>query len=605
LLGLLLLAGWPVTVAVIALQLLVSALPAGAALALGWVVARVWESAGVGLAEATAPALVAYAGVLVLTNAAEAFSTPLQYLAKVRIDGRRRTELARLTVSCETIEDLEDPEVQELIRLAKAEPGNWTERTPGDGALAQLTMCTGILGMIASCCILVRCGWWLVPAVVLPALLTNALRNRQGVEFMRQWRKGVREGMYADVWSKMLTEPSAGKEVRIFGYARLAAGRVRRHVLGMLGPVWAVGERNLHEQWGKFWLMAIGLGIPFTAVAAAAAHGEISVSLESAALLAAWSIFNAIAGYDARAVLGAVPGERAWAELRRKLGGDSPAPEACPADEEVASAAPSVRFEGVTFRYPGSGVPVLEHLDLEIRPGELLAIVGANGAGKSTVIKLLSGLYRPTYGRITADDTDIWQAGISQWQRRISVVFQEFAKYPLSLAANISLSAATADRARTEAAMADVIAQAGLSALVDRMPDGLDTLLARSRAGGVDLSGGQWQLVVLARALYAARMGARLLVLDEPTAHLDVRSEFEVFDRLARNRGNLSVVLISHRLSTVRAADRILLLDGGQVRECGTHDELMALNGRYALMFATQAERFAKGDEHLREGVSR
>ena len=142
-----------------------------------------------------------------------------------------------------------------------------------------------------------------------------------------------------------------------------------------------------------------------------------------------------------------------------------------------------------------------------------------------------------------------------------------------------------------------------MSSVLQRLPNGWDTPLSRSRTGGVDLSGGQWQQVVLARALYAVRSGARVLVLDEPTAHLDVRTEFEVFQRLSTVAGGASVVLISHRLSTVRQADRIVLLADGRIAESGSHDELMAAGGRYAEMFRIQAERFTRGyDDRIEEG---
>jgi ABC-type multidrug transport system fused ATPase/permease subunit len=588
-------AGWPVAAAVVALEILTGALPALGALSLAWVVSRVSESTDAGLLTAIGPALIGYGCVLLLSHALEALSAPLQYVAKSRIDGRRRTDVLRLTTACQTIEVLEDPEVRELVRLAKAEPGNWTERTPGDGCLAQTRMCAEALGLVASCSILAVYAWWLIPVVAIPSAMVQALQSRHGVEFMRRWRDGIREGMHADVWSKMLAEPSLGKEVRIFGFARLAADRMRHHMLRMFEPVWAVGVRNLREQWVKFWLVGGGLSVCFVVVARAASQGRISISLASALLMAAWGVYQSIAGYDARAIVGALPGEHAWAALRQKLRTATPAPdEDAPRPERRAdsSAVPAVRFEGVSFHYPGTSASVLHDLDLEVRPGELLAIVGANGAGKSTLIKLLSGLYRPTGGRITVDGTDIWHSGIGQWRRRITVVFQEFAKYHLSLAANISLAAdASTEKHRT--ALSEAVEQAGLSDVVARMPNGLDTPLARSRAGGIDLSGGQWQQVILARALYAVRAGARLLVLDEPTAHLDVRSEAELFDRLAGQKGDLSVVLISHRLSTVRAADRIVLIEDGRIGECGSHDELMAQNGQYARMFTLQAERFS------------
>jgi ABC-type multidrug transport system fused ATPase/permease subunit len=235
---------------------------------------------------------------------------------------------------------------------------------------------------------------------------------------------------------------------------------------------------------------------------------------------------------------------------------------------------------------------VLDGLDLEVRPGESLAVVGVNGAGKSTLIKLLAGLYDPTEGRITG-------AG----RTRLSVVFQDFVRYHLSAADNVALGDARVapDRAIVRSAARD----AGFDEVVAGLPAGWETPLARTRAGGVDLSGGQWQQVALARALYALRTGADVLVLDEPTAHLDVRTEREVFDKLAAHRGAASVILISHRLSTVRRADRIVLIDGGRIAESGTHDELIALGGAYAAMFTIQAQRFRRGyDDRLEEGVA-
>ena len=249
--------------------------------------------------------------------------------------------------------------------------------------------------------------------------------------------------------------------------------------------------------------------------------------------------------------------------------------------------------------YP-NGHRVFSDLSFALKPRDRLALLGRNGQGKSTLIKMLAGLYEPDRGRITADGVDIATLGPVAWRRRIAVVFQDFVRYHLSAADNVALgnAAVPVDRAAVRAAARD----AGLTEVLDRLPDGWDTPLARTRTGGVDLSGGQWQQVVLARALYAVRTGARLLVLDEPTAHLDVRTEFEVFERLAAHKGDASVVLISHRLSTVRQADRIVLLEGGRVVESGTHERLMAAGGRYAEMFTIQADRFNRGyDDRIEE----
>jgi ABC-type multidrug transport system fused ATPase/permease subunit len=583
------------------IQMVASGIPALTAWTFATVVGRATSIPGSGAVHVVIGPLAAYGAVLIVGHAMDALAAPLQYIVQVRIDGARRADVSWLVANCPTIERIESQQVRELIRLAKAEPENWTERTPGDGALAVLAMVVSVVTVVASSLVLLRYRWWLIPIVIVPAIGTRVLQSRHGIEFMRQWRRGAGEGLRAAVWSRMLTGTAEGKEVRVFGFAKVAAERVRRHMLNMFEPVWAVAIRNLREQWIRLLCVGVGLGATFAVVARSAAEGHIPVAVETAVFVAAWGICQAIAGYEARAMVGAIPGERAYAALVDLLNSGS---QAGAFDDYADSTRPPwVRFEDVTFRYPESDRRVLDGLNLEIRPGELLAIVGMNGAGKSTLIKLLSGLYQPTAGRITAEGRDVWAVRIDRWRRSIAVVFQEFAQYNLSLADNILLG--RPDARRDERDFSAAIERSGLTDVVGRLPHGADTLLGRGRTGGVELSGGQWQQVVLARALYAVAGGARLLVLDEPTAHLDVRSEFELFDRVRQKRGDLSIVLISHRLSTVRRADRIVLLDAGRIAEEGTHDELLALGGSYARMFDIQAARFRVGDDdRLEEGAS-
>lgn len=596
------LAGAPVACAVVAIHLVQSAVPALTAWTLAAVVAHAASgSKGGAILHAVLPPLAAYAVVLIVGHALEAVSAPLDYIAMVRIDGARRAALSQLVANHPTIERIEDPEVSNLIRVARANPQNWTERTPGDGALAVLGMCAGVFGLATSCAILIRYRWWLIPVVVVPAVATRLLNSRRRVEYMRQWRRGIGEGMRSGTWGNMLAGTAEGKEVRIFGFADLAVERMRHHLLNMFEPAWAVGARHLREQSLRLLFVGGGLGVAFAAVARSAAQGHTSIAIETAIFVAAWGAYQSIAGYDVGSVLGAIPGEHAYETLVSLLAieptvDESPAPAGPPRP-------PSVQFDEVTFSYPGAERPVLHELSMQIRPGELLAIVGLNGAGKSTLIKLLSGLYKPTGGRITADGRDIWELGIPRWRWQISVVFQEFARYHLSLADNVVLG--QSHPVRDDDNLRTALEQSGLGDVVARLPDGVETLLGRDRDAGVELSGGQWQQVVLARALYAVAAGARVLVLDEPTAHLDVRSEFELFSRVARRRGEASIVLISHRLSTVRQADRIVLIESGRIVEEGSHDELMAVGGRYATMFTIQAERFVAdlgGGERASDG---
>ncbi len=230
---------------------------------------------------------------------------------------------------------------------------------------------------------------------------------------------------------------------------------------------------------------------------------------------------------------------------------------------------------------------MLDGFDLTIPAGSSIAIVGQNGAGKTTLAKLLCRLYDPQAGAIEVDGVDIRTFDLDSWRARVTAVFQDFIRFELPLRDNVAPGGAPDDVIK--AALAD----AGASNLA-----GLDTVLARGYEGGTDLSGGQWQRIALARALCAVRLGAGVVLLDEPTAQLDVRGEAEIFERVLASTRHATTILISHRFSTVRQADRICVLEHGRVVELGTHDELMAANGRYRTMFDLQASRFGTdGDE--------
>jgi ABC-type multidrug transport system fused ATPase/permease subunit len=249
-----------------------------------------------------------------------------------------------------------------------------------------------------------------------------------------------------------------------------------------------------------------------------------------------------------------------------------------------------IRFDDVSFGYPKGNRTVLEHFDLTIPAGRSLAIVGQNGAGKTTLAKLLCRLYDPDRGQISVDGVDLREVDVESWRSRIAAVFQDFVRYELTLRDNVAPRGASDDEVT---AALEVARAAGLASL--------DTILSRAYEGGTELSGGQWQRVALARALCAVRLGAGIVVLDEPTAQLDVRGEAEIFERLLDATRGSTTILISHRFSTVRRADAICVVEHGRVVEQGSHDELMALGGRYRTMFELQASRFQEADEEALE----
>jgi ATP-binding cassette subfamily B protein len=245
-----------------------------------------------------------------------------------------------------------------------------------------------------------------------------------------------------------------------------------------------------------------------------------------------------------------------------------------------------VVFEKVSFAYPG-GQPILSDLTLTIAAGEHLALVGENGAGKTTIVKLLTRLYDPTEGRILFDGVDLREYDVEHLRAEIGVIFQDFFRYDLPVRENVA--AGRVDLVENDPALWEALKKSGADDLVSRLPHGLEQMLGRRFEGGVDLSGGQWQTMALARAYLR---NAQILILDEPTAALDARAEAEVFDNFAHLTADRMALLISHRFSTIRMAHRIVVLDAGRIAEEGSHDVLLAAGGHYARLFELQAANY-------------
>lgn len=244
-----------------------------------------------------------------------------------------------------------------------------------------------------------------------------------------------------------------------------------------------------------------------------------------------------------------------------------------------------IRFENVSFTYPGSSKPALTNISLHLKPREKLAIVGENGSGKTTLIKLLTRLYTPDSGRIFLDGLDLQEWDVDVLRRRIGVIFQNFVRYQFTVGENIGVGDVEhlENKNRWQTAAEKGMAQS----FIDQLPQSFQTQLGRWFKGGQELSGGQWQKIALSRAFM--RSQADILVLDEPTSAIDAQAEFEIFNHFRAITQNQMVLLISHRFSTVRMADKILVIENGEVIEQGTHEELLQLGGRYAKLFLLQA----------------
>jgi ATP-binding cassette, subfamily B, bacterial len=387
--------------------------------------------------------------------------------------------------------------------------------------------------------------------------------------------------------------------VRVFGLGRWILARHRDKWLAGMEPAW----RQMRHFRYRALLFGFGVSAMYVAGAGilslAAWHHDITLATVAIMLPMLPSTMQ-VGGVSAADVsleqmLAAVPD---LDELIGRLG--DPAAETGPGQDAASAAgrpARIIRFESVAYRYPGGGAPVYEGLDLELTAGSSLALVGANGAGKTTLVTLLARLREPTGGRITVDGVDLRDLDPRTWQRQVAVVNQDFGRYPLTARENVAFSDLTADGLGDEfdeSALKRAAAQAGALDFVRALPHGWDTICAPGYHDGTDLSGGQWQRIALARALYSAGRGAKVLVLDEPTAQLDIRAEAAFYNRFLELTSGLTTMVISHRFATVRRAERIAVLDQGRITELGSHDELIAAGGSYAQLFAMQAARFAE-----------
>jgi len=443
-----------------------------------------------------------------------------------------------------------------------------------------------MIGGLAFAVVLAGYHWWAALLLGGAWLATHWLLRESSIWHDRNTetvRAAQRDAEYA---YRLAVDPPAAKELRLFGLAGWTIDRFinRRTLLHKL-QYEATRLREKPVVWSM--LLVIGANVAvFWSLANAAADGSLGLgALVIYAQSAVGTSMIAFGGLNwaldgaAAPVAAVLRLESAMAPAGALLSGTRAAQD-IPARE--------IRFRDLTFAYPG-GAPVLQGFDLTLPAGSSLAIVGQNGAGKTTLAKLLCRLYDPQSGAIEIDGVDVRDLDLDAWRARVTAVFQDFIRFELPLRDNV------APRGATNPAVLAALADAGAENLA-----GLDTVLARGYENGTDLSGGQWQRVALARALCAVRQGAGVVVLDEPTAQLDVRGEAEIFDRILAATRHCTTILISHRFSTVRHADRICVLEHGQVIELGTHEELMALGGRYRTMFDLQAQRFNAPEE---EGI--
>jgi ABC-type multidrug transport system fused ATPase/permease subunit len=459
----------------------------------------------------------------------------------------------------------------------------------------------GTVGGLAAAAVLFGFTWW-APLVLAAAWLsTHWLLRESAVWFDRNTDEVRMAQRDADYAYRLAVDPPASKELRLFGLVgwtidRFVARRTRLHQLQYHAT--RLRERPLAlslllvtgANVAVLWVMASEAAAGRIPLGELVVYGQCVVGTSLIAFGGLnWALDGASAPVAAVERLEPVMASRGHLEPGRRSAAGLPAA--------------TIRFRDVSFAYPGpaeagphtspagphGGAAVLDGFDLTIPAGSSLAIVGQNGAGKTTLAKLLCRFYDPQQGAIEIDGIDLRELDLTSWRSRLTAVFQDFIRLELPLHDNVAPAGAP-----------DEIVMQALEAAGAAKLAALDTVLARGYENGIDLSGGQWQRVALARTLAAVRLGAGVVILDEPTAQLDVRGEAEIFERILAATRHCTTILVSHRFSTVRHADRICVLENGKVVELGTHQELMVLNGRYRTMFDLQAQRFSAEDEEGR-----
>jgi ABC-type transport system involved in cytochrome bd biosynthesis fused ATPase/permease subunit len=443
-----------------------------------------------------------------------------------------------------------------------------------------------IIAGLAQASILTAYRWWAGLVLAGAWASTHVLLKESAMWKIYDDESVVTQRRHVDYAYRLSVEALGAKEIRLFGLADWAVERfirIRRGLTDALYRQRALRQRPL--RWSVLTVFA-GNALVFGFLARDAARGSIEMAALVVFAQAAIGVtYLAFGEFDwwFRGSAQPIPMVLGLAEKMREAG-------ALPGGEGRSEGLPSreIRFEGVHFAYPTTGVSVLEGFDLTIPAGTSLAIVGPNGAGKTTLAKLLCRLYDPQRGSVSADGVDLRSLDVEAWRKRIAAVFQDFVRFELPMRDNVAPNGASDDEVRR------ALEQAGAADLAE-----IDTILSRAYENGTDLSGGQWQRVALARALCAVQLGAGVILLDEPTAQLDVRGESEIFDRILDATRGRTTILISHRFSTVRHAERICVLEHGRVVELGSHEELMALGGRYRTMFDLQASRFYEEVEEV------
>jgi ATP-binding cassette subfamily B protein len=465
-------------------------------------------------------------------------------------------------------------------------------------ALAQstsaLSMTLGtIASLVATITLLVTLDARLLLMPLFAVVSMAAVATAQTVK-QRGAMLAAQPGRLATHLFTLSTQGSPAKELRIFGLRREMAARHDAARLAIRGILMRAGVKSAAIEVAGWLAFSAGYSAALLLMAWRAVHGkatpgqmvmalnltsQVNQNVSMTVGMLSWLVATMHIVHRYRWLL------RFADRVKARMTSDAPVPDVI---------RDGIEFRGVTFQYPGTDKDVLTDVNLRIPAGATLAIVGENGAGKTTLVKLLARFYEPNEGSISVDGVGLARMDVDAWRLRLSAAFQDFAHLEFTAAEAVGVG--DVSRLGDEVAVRRALERASASDVVESLPEGLGTQLGRTFSGGVELSGGQWQKLALGRAMMRER--PLLLLLDEPTASLDAETEHALFERYAgaaREAASASgaiTVLVSHRFSTVRMADVIVVIAGGRITEQGSHDELMALNGTYAELYSMQARAY-------------